>query len=209
MHRGGQQSGGGLYRHWQGPVAGYRRWQGWPAVTAVAGNMPQTQRRKSKSGTALRLCVCTWVHMTQFALTFSAETQLYFTATQGNFALQARASGIVSTFKMLGAFLLNPIIAGLSDAHGRKLLLFVPSAADLLQRLVIIPNMSLTGLLISNIGGPFAIAGGSAARVALADLYIDEPVEMAKWTGLMQMSTYVNPDYVYTVCERLQKSSLN
>ena len=32
--------------------------------------------------------------------------------------------------------------------------------------------MSLTGLLISNIGGPFAIAGGNAARVALGDLCV-------------------------------------
>ena len=51
--------------------------------------------------------------------------------------------------------------------------------------------MSLTGLLISNIGGPFAIAGGNAARVALGDLYKDEPVEIAKWTGLMAMAMSV------------------
>ena len=90
---------------------------------------PLPAASRPKAETALWLCITTWLHMTQFALTFSAETQLYFAATQGNYALQARAAGIVSTFKMLGAFLLNPIIAALSDAHGRKIMLFLPSFA--------------------------------------------------------------------------------
>ena len=43
------------------------------------------------------------------------------------------------SFNFLGGFLLTPIVAGLSDSHGRKCALFLPTAADLMQRAVIMP----------------------------------------------------------------------
>ena len=43
------------------------------------------------------------------------------------------------SLNFLGGFLLTPIVAGLSDSCGRKCVLFLPTAADLMQRAVILP----------------------------------------------------------------------
>ena len=93
------------------------------------------------------------------------------------------------SFNFLGGFLLTPIVAGLSESYGRKCVLFLPTAADLMQRAVILPWMTMAGLIVSNVGGMFSVAGMNMGQTALADMFKDEPVEIARWTSLFQMAS--------------------
>lgn len=145
-----------------------------------------------KRRTATLICGVQWGHMLQYSLISAAQSELIARIAGGNQFLQARLTGAMFTFNFAGGLLLGPIVSGLADARGRKLFLFMPSAADLLQRVILVPFMTMTGLLVSNVLGVVSVAGMNVGSAALADLYKDDPVEIAKWSSLFRMGASIS-----------------
>jgi MFS family permease len=69
-----------------------------------------------------------------------------------------------------------------SDSFGRKPLLYLPSGSDLFQRLALLPTMNMQALALSQV--PTLFFSKAGANTALADLFKDEPAEIARFSTL-------------------------
>lgn len=135
-------------------------------TTAGTGSTKSHGRaaRAEKRRTAALICGIQWGHMLQYTLISAAQSELLAKIAGHDFQLQARLTGAMFTLNFTGGFLLSPIVSGLADARGRKLFLFLPTTADLLQRIVIVPFMTVSGLVASNMLGMLSVAGMNMTR---------------------------------------------
>ena len=162
------------------------------AAELPAAELPAADLQAMNRWSATLICGVQWGHMLQYSLISAAQSELIAMIAGGNRFMQARLTGAMFTLNFTGGLLLSPIISGLADARGRKMFLSMPSTADLLQRVVIIPFMTLNGLLASNLLGILSVAGMNMGSTALADLYKDDPVEIARWSSLFRMGASIS-----------------
>jgi len=128
---------------------------------------------------------------------------------QGDFGAHARAQGLCSSLLSVVFFLISPAIGSLSDAVGRVPLLYIGPLSDLVQRLVTLPLMTARSEAIARIlFGSLAGATSGIWTTALADIYSDDPTQLAVWQSRLQMGSTVSTMVMPMISSSLASRSL-
>jgi MFS transporter, DHA1 family, tetracycline resistance protein len=126
--------------------------------------------------------------MGQYLLTTQATMQIWMDSYAGDFAGLARAQGLCASLGSLINFVVGPAGGALSDAMGRKPMMFVGPVADLVQRLITLPLMDAKSEAVARVlFGSLAGATSQSHATALADMYSNDPVTLGIWQSRLAM----------------------
>ena len=102
----------------------------------------------------------------------------------------AGARGLCDSFKAGVSFLITPSLGSLSDTVGRKPVMYGPSLSDLIQRIIVLPFMSVPAEIVADsFFGSSSGACMSSTRAALSDMYVHDPAELGAWQSRLQMGS--------------------
>jgi MFS family permease len=137
----------------------------------------------------LVVCYTRLAHMLQYLLTTQATMQIWIENFGGDFAALARLQGLCSTFSSLVAFAVGPALGSLTDTVGRKPVLYLPPLFDLVQRMIVIPFMTVPAEVIARtvFGGVVAPLMG-VFDAALGDLHVSQPMVLGTWQSRMSLA---------------------
>jgi DHA1 family tetracycline resistance protein-like MFS transporter len=96
-----------------------------------------------------QLLVHSGVHWFALILRMSAENELWIRYYNGDFAAQAKTVGNTRSAASMLGFVLTPIFAGLTDAHGRKPVLLLASVGSVIKNVIVVLSPSARSLVIS------------------------------------------------------------
>lgn len=148
----------------------------------------------SRQQTRRTLCIllAQWSHYGQYILTTQATMQIWLNSYPHDFAGLARAQGLCASLGSVVNFVVGPAGGALSDAIGRKPMMFVGPVADLIQRIVLLPLMDAKSEALARVlFGSLAGATSGSHSTALADIYSEDPVLLGIWQSRMAMGTMV------------------
>jgi hypothetical protein len=146
-------------------------------------------RDRRTTSCTLVVCYTRLAHMLQYLLTTQAVTQMWIVRFDGDFAAMARLQGLCSTLSSLVAFAVGPALGSLTDTIGRKPVLYLPPLFDLLQRLVVLPVMTVGSEVLARtaLGGVVAPLMG-VFDAALGDLHVSHPMELGTWQSRLSLA---------------------
>jgi DHA1 family tetracycline resistance protein-like MFS transporter len=134
---------------------------------------------------------CCAAHWVSLMLGYQAEYLIWQAHFPGNFAAQARVMGTVLSAGSVLSFVLNPVMAALADAFGRRPLLLLGSTTSCFKYCLIgmmptVPSVAVGSLLVCSLDawmlGSFASAG---------DVYGNDPAALGQSFAWLQMMPFI------------------
>jgi len=115
----------------------------------AAAPPPDAEAEGQGRRTMVRLMALSAVHWFAMILRMQAENELWIQHYHGDYAAQARTVGNTRSAAAALGFIITPIFAGLTDAHGRRPVLFLASAVSILKNLIVALQPTARNLIIS------------------------------------------------------------
>eukprot|EP01051_Picozoa_sp_SAG22_P005311 SAG22_NODE_311_length_12629_cov_20.911891_6_plen_432_part_00 len=143
------------------------------------GGPPAHQKLMRAKNTAVRaLMLCCLCRNFGIMVRMQTETQMWLNAFAGDYAGQARFQGNMESIAGILGFAITPVLAGLSDAVGRRPLMIMSPCFSVLTNIMIVARPTVGVLAVRRMLMPFSSTpwhSGEAA--ALADLFKGKPAE--------------------------------
>ena len=164
-----------------------------PPMTAPPRGRTAVPRRRDAAPKRLSAAFygCCAAHWISLMLGYQAEYLIWQARFPGDFAAQARVMGTVLSAGGVVSFLLNPVLAAVADAFGRKPLLLLGAASSFFKYTLIglrptVPSVVVGSLLVCSLDswmlGTFACAG---------DVYGADPAALGQSFAWLQMMPFV------------------
>ena len=146
------------------------------------------------NGTAVQaLMLCCLCRNFGIMVRMQTETQMWLNAFAGDYAGQARFQGNLESAAGILGFAITPVLAGLSDAIGRRPLMIASPCFSVLSNILIVARPTVGSLAVRRLLMPLSSTpwhSGEAA--ALADLFKGDPAALATGGGVIHtpLSTF-------------------